>query len=1756
MPTTWVITIGGVNVTDTVHFNKRKVARGSLSVSQAVNGRRAGQLTIHSEDGSYTPATRAEVVITRDGFKLYGGSIWSRRKIIRAGTDLISWDLTLVDYNSIADRRVSGERSWFDQPVGVIVRDIVTNDLTAEDVTATGVADGPTIAGEYRLVGFPSVADALSDLAKRTESQWYIDKNKDLRFFQQSTAGYTPTFEITKDNAYEIVPTESQEEYANKVKLKLAQYLMPEDSETFNKDHASYPVDGERKEFAVPYPIASAPKVEVNDVVVEVGNSDNEADVAKPWFWSAGSQFIVQNAANLALGRVDEDTLQSPITDRIKVTYIGVGQLTVDATNDDEVAACAAVEGGSGFHIRVVDIADQTSLQKANELAASILGSLDELPTSITYRTNTLLEPACDTLKPGDRQMVEGTEYIVRSVKWQDEPKGDVLWLEAEVVRGPMLQDLPGLLKDLATGGNTLPTAAPVSDSTTVDVPATEGDNLIANASFEALRTGWTTSTEIESRTSVESTGSAHGTHHLKVTHGVDTGSIYTDPIAVSEALPLIFEGQYKRTSVTATDLYVTARFYDGAGADAGSALDVAIATGTDADWVPFSVTGAVPTGAVIARVYAYSGTHTAGTVEVDGLSLRRYSSLSAPPAPASVSATITQDTAGHVYVSSSWTQPGSTGSAVGTVRFASFYADDTTTTPLNEEPSQINWNLGMGTLTAEDNFPGPESGCWIEIWVANLNGDLAPGPFAKSARYELQPGITLDGGAGDVTLDQSYEPKTWSGDVLTVALRYAPYYPGPSPSRLTPTLGAYCSLESGEVVTAAQDIPYTANSEADPPDNLTAFTLSISKAEIMAGTPDLSGNYTIYAHACAYEADARIGFKPYPLQATSATQAITVTAAELTAAVPLPDPVAPTSLTLTIDNASYPDFFIAKPDWAEGSGDLSGTDQYRLQWIFTNAASPAPNSSSTWIRDSVVYGATNTSYTSDPWPKDLDAPLYVWYRIRAERGALASSWVYLAAGVVANADSNTDRPAQPASGDFSLTIIGYSKDSADAASQVKLLFTVSNPQSADHTELRMWSGGIPSPVDLAKFEAIVKGSGSYPFWWPRVDAGETVYYTAVNCPSPNYRVSPAADNTWKTLAIPAVAAPGAVTGFSVTASAAYLINGQKHIDITYQFTPPAGTDHMEFHMDREGRTDATFTTLAGLPFGSYQYQVLNLPYVQRGVLCSEFNEYWRYKITSVDWLGRENPASTVYYNATFIKGDGVNSGALTNMGQGLGIVGGQQVATIVAWQNGDFSRGLLGWSTSGTVTSDSTQYDSPPSSAKLTGGSSRIWQDVTAVAGQTGVLQFKVKNLASAANVSVYIRALNNAGTAIASTLRSITPSAAWQGSALTLPLPTGTVSARAEVVLESGAGPLEAAYLDSVLLDFVTVGGGVSVNPTTGAQESSLVGSIKNQNFAYGLSDWYTSDTSALWPLLPLDGNYILNTNGNPGNCCQINALPATLVRQIVQDVPCIPGQTWRASASIYNGTNVTAYIAVAFKSATGAPISTSYSDTAISPGAAWQSPTNVKVAPAGAAWVRFKVYFLNATSGALYVDNCSLDSEPGVGSGMTRDTSGNLIPKIDNDLLVVDGSGNLTNNFLQTFARAADPSLFSYVGGKYTIVAGAVFANLVAAAVALITGTLQVGGGTTNIVVSPGSIQFNTPGGAVVTIGYGTLAMGSLSLNGNSITIGGDVSISPFAANFSGPVTGQSFSAAGNAGLTTSTVIGGVTHTWTGGILTGKA
>ena len=354
------LTIGGVDKTEIFEFP-------SLGISDNLNHRNDCSFVLSDQTGAYRPSVGQEVIITKDGTRIFAGSIdeWEEEDL---PGQVVEGIIPCVDYNQIADRHLVA-RVYENQTLGAIVADIVTQDLAGEGITTTNVQSGPTIS--KAAFNYRTVAEAFNDLSQLTGYDWYIDYYKDLHFFSRETN--TAPFSITdiSYNYRNMKVRYTREQYRNRQYIRAGYDITDSRTEEFKGD-------GKTKTFPLSFAVAKVPSaVTVNAVAKTIGIKG--IDTGKDWYWNKGEREITQDDAAAAL--ISTDTLA--------VTYQGLFPIILVSQDDTEISSRASTEGGTGIYEDVEEDANIDSRDLATSKADALLRRFGRIPRIITFETDT-----------------------------------------------------------------------------------------------------------------------------------------------------------------------------------------------------------------------------------------------------------------------------------------------------------------------------------------------------------------------------------------------------------------------------------------------------------------------------------------------------------------------------------------------------------------------------------------------------------------------------------------------------------------------------------------------------------------------------------------------------------------------------------------------------------------------------------------------------------------------------------------------------------------------------------------------------------------------------------------------------------------------------------------------------------------------------------------------------------------------------------------------------------------------------------------------------------------------------------------------------------------------------------------------------------------------------------------------------------------------------------------------------------------------
>lgn len=211
----YVLTVAGAT---------KAVQEDSVDIRETANSRNLMNCAIKSLDGTYRPALRAEVILTEDGTRIFGGNVDapSEQGIGRgangSGPEILT-SLSISDFNALADRRQVTEEI----PAGTLKAALLVLEPYLTDYGVTlhaSQANGPALpALSYVSRKLTEVFDELSALTNY-EWTWNIDYTKVLRMVEIGTAA--APFNVTDANGVvegDITVEPSTTDYANSIIL-------------------------------------------------------------------------------------------------------------------------------------------------------------------------------------------------------------------------------------------------------------------------------------------------------------------------------------------------------------------------------------------------------------------------------------------------------------------------------------------------------------------------------------------------------------------------------------------------------------------------------------------------------------------------------------------------------------------------------------------------------------------------------------------------------------------------------------------------------------------------------------------------------------------------------------------------------------------------------------------------------------------------------------------------------------------------------------------------------------------------------------------------------------------------------------------------------------------------------------------------------------------------------------------------------------------------------------------------------------------------------------------------------------------------------------------------------------------------------------------------------------------------------------------------------------------------------------------------
>lgn len=173
---------------ESIQINLNTGSRGTAAFR--LNGWAEGE----SEDipSQYVPAGNDQVEIRRaDGSLMYSGFVDTKTRDNASGHPSLRSQVNCVDYGIICDRRIVnfvGGIFWHNAYADSYITRIVNQFLAGTGISFIYSSNVNVLLGDQSWIG-RTVTEVFNSIAQQTKTNWYIDANKNLRFY--SIAGGT-----------------------------------------------------------------------------------------------------------------------------------------------------------------------------------------------------------------------------------------------------------------------------------------------------------------------------------------------------------------------------------------------------------------------------------------------------------------------------------------------------------------------------------------------------------------------------------------------------------------------------------------------------------------------------------------------------------------------------------------------------------------------------------------------------------------------------------------------------------------------------------------------------------------------------------------------------------------------------------------------------------------------------------------------------------------------------------------------------------------------------------------------------------------------------------------------------------------------------------------------------------------------------------------------------------------------------------------------------------------------------------------------------------------------------------------------------------------------------------------------------------------------------------------------------------------------------------------------------------------------------
>jgi hypothetical protein len=336
----------------------------------------------------------SEIIVTDGTNRKFAGIV--------IGTTLIDslyniWDVQGYDYSKQLDQRLVVE-NYTNKTGDYIVNDIITKYVDSS-FTSTGVETGAPVI-DFEQFNYIKVSEAIIRICERIGWQFYVDYNKDIKFFSASTVLEPAPEEITSINQIEGLE-------AN-VDVSDLRNLVTQIGGTYLSNDYTHEIksDGIAEAWLLPHVPYDLSLMEVNEVPVTIGREGIDDPSTVDFIYNAEQQRVT-----LAAGTKPADGVTIAWTYKFRITII------TQAENAASQAAIAAIQGGSGIYEDVIRDDTIITLEAAEAQAQGAINQFSDPFVSGSYITRTEGYVAGQLVKINLPEKGLVNTYMVQAVK-------------------------------------------------------------------------------------------------------------------------------------------------------------------------------------------------------------------------------------------------------------------------------------------------------------------------------------------------------------------------------------------------------------------------------------------------------------------------------------------------------------------------------------------------------------------------------------------------------------------------------------------------------------------------------------------------------------------------------------------------------------------------------------------------------------------------------------------------------------------------------------------------------------------------------------------------------------------------------------------------------------------------------------------------------------------------------------------------------------------------------------------------------------------------------------------------------------------------------------------------------------------------------------------------------------------------------------------------------------------------------------------